>query len=401
VAPGERADLIVDFAGHEGATLTLRNTANAPYPDGDPVDPEMNGQVMRFIVGPASASVSDRSLDPGRVTRLRATPIERPAAPATDARALTLNEQMGPNGPISGFVNNTMWEHGTTENCAVGATEVWQFINLTGDTHPIHLHLIQFQALSRQDFDVDGYMAVYGMPMEGMGPPRRYDELSATTGFKLGGNPDVTPFLLGSARSVEPNENGWKDTFRMNPGVVTRVLVRMAPQNAGAMARGAVRPGMNLFSFDPCAAMGVADDGHGYPGGPGYVWHCHILDHEDNEMMRRMLVTRPTPAPAAVVAADSSPEPSHVELAGVHPNPAVGSARIVFTLERSQDVELTVYDVTGRDVATLAQGRYAPGEHAATWDGRDRSGRQVGSGVYLYRLRTGERTQVQKLMFVR
>jgi FtsP/CotA-like multicopper oxidase with cupredoxin domain len=400
VAPAERADLIVDFAGHDGATLTLRNTANAPYPDGDPADPETNGQVMRFIVGRRPASASDRSLDPSRITQLRTTPIERPSVPAHDARALTLNEQEGPNGPIAGFVNNTMWEHGTTENCAVGSTEVWEFINLTGDTHPIHIHLIQFQALSRQDFDVDGYMAAYGTPVEGMGPPRRYDELSVTTGFKLGGNPDVTPFLLGSPRSVDPNENGWKDTFRMNPGVVTRVLVRMAPQNAGAMAAGPVLPGMNLFPFDPSAAMGVADDGHGYPGGPGYVWHCHILDHEDNDMMRRMMITRPTPGPVALAAA-STAGPSRVELAGVHPNPALGSARIVFTLERTQDVELTVYDVAGRDVATLAQGLYAAGEHTATWDGRDRTGRQVESGVYLYRLKTGERTQVQKLMLVR
>jgi FtsP/CotA-like multicopper oxidase with cupredoxin domain len=96
-----------------------------------------------------------------------------------------------------------MWHHATTENCTIGATEVWEFINLTGDAHPIHLHLVQFQALTRQDFDVDGYMAVYGMPMEGMGPPRAYDERSAATGFKLGGNPDVTPFLLGSPRSVD------------------------------------------------------------------------------------------------------------------------------------------------------------------------------------------------------
>jgi hypothetical protein len=130
------------------------------------------------------------------------------------------------------------------------------------------------------------------------------------------------------------------------------------------------------------------------------VWHCHILDHEDNEMMRRMMITQPTPGPVALAAA-STAEPSRVELAGVHPNPALGSARIVFTLERTQDVELTVYDVAGRDVVTLAQGRYAAGEHAATWDGRDRAGRQVESGVYLYRLRTGERTQVQKLMLVR
>jgi hypothetical protein len=356
---------------------------------------------MQLIVGLPLAGVSDGSLDPRRNTPLRAIPIERPVAPAQDTRALTLNEQMGPDGPIAGFVNNTMWRHGTTENIALGATEVWEIINLTGDTHPFHLHLIQFQVLSRQDFDVDGYMAVYGMPMEGMGPPRPYDERSAFTGFKLGGNPDVTPFLLGSPRSVDPNENGWKDTFRMNPGVMTRVLVRMAPQNATAMAGGPVLPGMNLFAFDPSAPMGVPDDGFGYPGGPGYVWHCHILDHEDNEMMRRLAIMRPTPTPAALAAAAFSTVPPRVELAGVHPNPAVATARIAFRLAQSQDVELTVYDVTGREVASLARGRYLPGEHVVTWDGRDRSGQPVPSGVYVYRLQTDGRMQTQKLMLVR
>jgi FtsP/CotA-like multicopper oxidase with cupredoxin domain len=404
VAPGERADLIVDFSGHEGETLTLRNAANGPYPDGDPVDPETNGQVMRFIVGMplVHTRMLDNSLDPSRTRTLRSTPIERPEPPATDARALTLNEQMGPDGPVAGYINNTMWRHPTGESCPLGATEVWEIINLTGDAHPFHLHLVQFQVLSRQDFDVDSYMAVYGMPMEGMGPPRPYDEMSAFTGFKLGGNPDVTPFLIGSPRNVDANENGWKDTFRMNPGVVTRVLIRMAPQNASAMTGGRVAAGTNLFQFDPSSAMGVRDDGFGYPGGPGYVWHCHILDHEDNEMMHRLLFTQPTSTPGMVAAAAavSSPGPPPVEPAGVHPNPSLGSVRIAFSLERAEEVELTVYDVAGREVATLADGRFAPGDHAVTWDGRDRSGQKVASGAYLYRLRTGERAQVQKLMLV-
>jgi len=402
LAPGERADLIIDFAGHEGQRLTLRNTANGPYPGGDPVDPETNGQVMQFVVGPprVGANAADRSLDPSRTTRLRAALIERPTVPATDTRALTLNEQEGANGPVLGMVNNSRWHMPTSEACAVGETEVWEFINLTEDTHPIHLHLIQFQALSRQDFDVEGYEKVYGEPVPGMGPPRPYDERSAFTGFKVGGNPDVTPFLLGTPRAVDANENGWKDTFRMNPGVVTRVLVRLAPQNANALAGGAVTAGMNLFPFDPSAAMGVANDGFGYPGGPGYVWHCHILDHEDNEMMRRMMITQPTSSPGAVVASAAAGK-DRVELTGVHPNPTVGPTRIAFALERAQEVDLTVYDVSGREVATLAHGRYAPGEHAATWDGRDRSGSPVPSGVYLYRLRTEERTQIQKLVMVR
>ena len=69
----------------------------------------------------------------------------------------------------------------------------------------------------------------------------------------------------------------------MNPGEVTRVAIRWAPADATLEE---AQPGVNLYPFDPTAGLGVLDDGFGYPGGPGYVWHCHIIDHEDNEMMR-------------------------------------------------------------------------------------------------------------------
>jgi len=117
-------------------------------------------------------------------------------------------------------------------------------------------------------------------------------------------------------------------------------------------------------------------------------------------MMRRMIITQPTPSPGAMAAAPPAPPVPRVELAGVHPNPALGSARFAFTLERAEQVDLTVYDVTGRAVATLAHGRFAPGEHAITWDGRDRSGRDVPAGVYLCRLETEEQTQTQRLVRV-
>jgi len=69
---------------------------------------------------------------------------------------------------------------------------------------------------------------------------------------------------------------------------VTRIAVRWAPQH---LTLAAAVPGTNDFPFDPTKlgnpaggeiALVDADD----PEGPGYVWHCHILDHEDNEMMR-------------------------------------------------------------------------------------------------------------------
>ena len=72
----------------------------------------------------------------------------------------------------------------------------------------------------------------------------------------------VAPYLKGRPVPADANERGWKDTFRMNPGEVTRVLIRFAPQDESP-----------AFAFDATAE-------------PGYVWHCHILEHEENDMMR-------------------------------------------------------------------------------------------------------------------
>jgi FtsP/CotA-like multicopper oxidase with cupredoxin domain len=401
LAPGERVDLIVDFAGYAGQVMPLLNSAKAPFPQGAPADPKTTGTIMQIRVGTTVTGLVDNSFNPAVTKTLRAAPIERPTmVPVT--RALTLNENMGPLGPLEMFVNNTMWAMGATETPAVGSTEVWEIINLTADTHPIHLHLVQFQLINRQAFNTKSYAKAYGMPMAGMGPPLPYDVRSAATGNKLGGNPDITPHLSAALSLPEFNERGWKDTFRMNPGEVTRVLVRVAPQDANARAGGPVTEGMNLFAFDPTAPMGTTDS-YGYPGGPGYVWHCHIIDHEDNEMMRQMLITNPLAAPIAALAPaveNSAPLPAAVTLAAAKPNPTTGSTRIGFTLPSSADVELVVYDLAGREVSRLADGRYAAGEHAIAWNGQDRDGRLLPNGTYLYRLRTASASFVRKLVLV-
>jgi spore coat protein A, manganese oxidase len=141
------------------------------------------------------------------------------------------------------------------------------------DAHPIHLHLVQFQLINRQSFDPDGYVPVYEAAFPGgsfipaFGPPNAYNYPAAG---KIGGNPDVTPFLQPDLRPPLPNEAGWKDTVIMRPGEVTRIAVRFTPTNIPLLLD---RPGLNQYPFDPTK-------------GPGYVWHCHIVDHEDNEMMR-------------------------------------------------------------------------------------------------------------------
>jgi spore coat protein A len=314
LAPGERADVIIDFAGQTGKTFVVTNDAEAPFPSGDaPADATPSaGEVMQFRVN-LPLSSPDTSFNPASPQRpLRAAPIVniKPSntRPEDLKRQLVLVEVEGDGGPLEVLLNNSHWNglrEGTTtpipgsisngrglqvtENPRVGATEIWEIANLTEDAHPIHLHLIQFQVLSRQTFDRDGYRAAWdarfpggtfngvtyqpGVYIPGFGPPLAYN--TANAAHAVGGNLDFGPFLQGSAAGPAGPEGGWKDTIKALPFTITRIAVRYAPQ---AVAAGTVHPGTNLFPFDPTT------------GGPGYVWHCHILDHEDNEMMRPSLV---------------------------------------------------------------------------------------------------------------
>jgi spore coat protein A len=292
IAPGERADVIIDFGAlppGTGPEFILYNSARAPFPKGAPVDPNTTGQIMKVrVVNPFTPP--DNSYDPATALpgSLRPNnPIEvlDPAVTAIQpdqVRQLTLNEVMGAGGPLEALLNNTKWDGtmsglpapGITEMPRVGSTEVWEVINLTGDAHPIHLHLVQFQLLSRQRFQTNKYLKAYDAAFAGgvynpaAGPPLPYDTPNADGA--VGGNPAIGSFLQGKAIPPAANEMGWKDTVIMYPGEVTRIVVRWAPQDVPA---GGVIPGDNAFPFDPTV-------------GPGYVWHCHILDHEDNEMMR-------------------------------------------------------------------------------------------------------------------
>jgi hypothetical protein len=95
---------------------------------------------------------------------------------------------------------------------------------------------------------------------------------------------DPTPFLIGAPIPPTPYETGWKDTVRANGNQVLRVVARWAPQEVPA---GGVAPGQNLFPIDPTSPR----TNH------TYVWHCHVLGHEDNDMMRKLaIVSAWTPA---------------------------------------------------------------------------------------------------------
>jgi spore coat protein A len=195
--------------------------------------------------------------------------------------------------PIPGFTLDGTGKNYISELPKEGETEIWEIVNITADAHPIHLHLVQFQLLNRQNFDVAKYIAAYdasfpgggydhmtgqpypaGVYIPAFGPPLNYNTGNPNA---LGGNPDINAlnarkkslYLQGVPTPPLPQENGWKDTVVMYPGQVTRILVRWAPTDIPA----ATAPSAANFPFDP-------------NGGHGFVWHCHIVDHEDNEMMR-------------------------------------------------------------------------------------------------------------------
>jgi spore coat protein A len=343
LSPSERSDVIIDFAGQAGKTFTLTNDAQVPFPSGDPLDPaDPTRNVMQFQVT-LPLSSTDTTYNPATGTPLRGGANQQPkivrlANPATGAvasgvsvsrkRQLVLFEFESPSDaggntadtPVIDLVNNTKWNGHTdgggykpipgsvpdqyrqglrlTELPRVGSTEIWEFLNITDDAHPIHIHLVDFQLLNRQavQLDADGdptYIAAWaaafrggtfngeaadgswspvtyakGTIIPGYGPPLPYRRPNADGA--LGGNPAFSPFLTGPVLPPNPDETGWKDTVKVFPKYVNRYIIRLAPQ---ATAVNGVKPGQNQYSFDPTK-------------GPGYLVHCHILDHEDNEMMR-------------------------------------------------------------------------------------------------------------------
>lgn len=257
LSPGERADILLDFTNIKpGTTIKLRSNAAAPFPDG-PRNIRQGGILMRDMM---QFTVTSAGGFTGVVpTTLRATPVATLPAPSR-IRNLSLVEILdaASGEPVMGLLNNVMWDTAQIETPSANTLEQWNIINTTGDTHPMHIHLIQFRLLGRQTFDVPGYMAAV------------YPSLDPTT---MGTGPWPVPsadaFALGSMKQPSPGETGWKDTIQANPGEITRLLVPFGTQIPGVGPGGV--PFGKTFTGD-------------------YAWHCHILDHEDNEMMQKYKV---------------------------------------------------------------------------------------------------------------
>lgn len=221
IAPAERADVVVDFSQLQGQTFLFTNQA-------------MDLMQIRVAAKSKSTAIVATGREPVPVPARVAAPavlraVKRiPRSAAVRTRHLTLDDYTDPKtGMMLMLLNGTYWHQPITERPVLGSTEIWEFVNLTDDTHPIHLHLVRFQVLNRQRFDLDYHLE--------------------------------TGKLRFAGPELEPNDNewGWKDTVQADSGLVTRIIIPF----------------------------------EGFAG--RYVWHCHVLEHAANEMMRPYEIVKP------------------------------------------------------------------------------------------------------------
>jgi spore coat protein A, manganese oxidase len=295
LAPGERADLLVDFSKAAPGAYRWTNNAPTPFPNG-PRAVKKGGaplkDIMQFTVGSPSGTVTAVPATlrggPGQPPVI---PAPAPPAPADKdfgpSRTMMLNEILDAAGvPVEVLINNQRFHdaHGPTiaANPSLNTSEVWTLVNTTADTHPIHLHLTQFRVLNRQAFNSAGYLTEVSANIRAKNPtaaalpdPSAGGLGTGTTrsfyGEELVVPPDATPFLRGAPKAPAPGERGWKDTVMSNPGEVLRILVPFGGTKAGITSA--------FDGDDPTAAPAEQR----FVG--NYVWHCHILEHEENDMM--------------------------------------------------------------------------------------------------------------------
>lgn len=98
---------------------------------------------------------------------------------------------------------------------------------------------------------------------------------------------------------------------------------------------------------------------------------------------------------------ETAVRPDDFALQQNYPNPFNPGTRIDFSLPRTADVTVNIYNVLGETICTLAAGSYPPGQHSLDWNGCDGEGAEVATGMYLYRLRAGDFAQTRKMILMR
>ncbi|MFB3855522.1 MAG: multicopper oxidase family protein [Vicinamibacterales bacterium] len=269
LAPAERADIIIDFSKVKTRTVQdaqcfiLYNDAPVPFPGGTPLAdfypqnkklaaPPAPGfgpntrTLLQFRVLPLGSLTGDTKPDPPVDPAWALLPTPAPAQTVPGTRDLVLYETVDEFGRLAqnlGTLARPMAQlEPATEVVQAGSVEVWRVFNVSADTHPIHFHFFNVRVLSRQPFSWRG----------------------------------GAPNLSGQPMPPEPCEQGWKETVRFNPGECTTLLVELPPTG------GLAPTGVTVPDSPRSTELGFT--------GAEYVWHCHILEHEEHDMMRPLVV---------------------------------------------------------------------------------------------------------------
>lgn len=264
LAPGERTDILIDFSLLAPGTPVVLKNGDKEVVQFIALDTPTVKATCDLHAPTALAPDAPKPTEPPLPQCFEHGLNTLPILTATSTRTVTLNA--GADGTY--YMNGRMFHDTADETPTLGTTEEWEIVNLTYEDHPMHLHLVQFQIVDRQPLKIDEetYLPVYAQAWN-----------EANNGGQLPlDRPAKNPTLKGyldeddSKRQLPIGaDTGWKDTVTCPSFTVTRIRVRWTPQDAVK------------FPFDAA-----------HP--PGYVWHCHMLEHEDNDMMRPIA---PLPAP--------------------------------------------------------------------------------------------------------
>jgi spore coat protein A len=288
---GGRADLLVDFAHpvFKGRNIVLRNDCPAPFGgdfgqmavDATTLDPKFTGRIMLFKVANTAGMPSPLLAAAGPTTSLRTGIVPFVGISSEDLtrsapRLVDMQERKDPVNsfldPTTGLVtfrtilvlNNKMFRAPVTEKPELNSVEEWVFINATPDVHPMHIHLTKFQVIEKGYVDTAKFTYT---PADGFALPTVSDPAAFVPNAEP---PDPDPPESapdGSLYRASPNElNVWKDTVMVPPA------------------------GTPLESGQPVQYPGYVRVRARFNALGAYMWHCHILSHEENEMMRSFLV---------------------------------------------------------------------------------------------------------------
>ncbi|GEJ56690.1 choice-of-anchor D domain-containing protein [Anaeromyxobacter diazotrophicus] len=415
MGPAERADVVVDFSAYAGKTLILYNDSPAPVPAGDPRQDLYTGAPDQTTVGGAPSPLPGYGPNNRTVMQIKVRAAASASQPPVDLAAITTalnqafagsqpppivpeavyNQVYNPATPFANtylpiqalsltftpigqsqpvtipFANkalhelfttdqgrmnsllgveipNTNWLNQTTipfanfdpttEFLTDGVPQIWKITHNGVDTHTIHFHLFNAQVLNRVGWD-------------------------------------------GQIRAPDANELGWKEVVRMNPLEDVLIALKPVKQNLPWPLPDKIRP------LDVDRPLGTASQFTGVDVnnnpiqitnqlvnfGQEYIWHCHLLGHEEEDMMRsEVLVTAPE-VPSSLVVSQPLPTDQPVLVWRDESKSAM-----TFTVQRSTDPTFANDLVTFSAAAPTVQ----PGPASAT-----DANALVGGQVYYYRVR--------------